>query len=171
MDVKTQAEITEEIISYVESCVNDPLKFILWAYPWGEKDTQLENEELEKWQIKVCQDIKHGLEHGWIMNNGVEVDCSTGIRIAIASGHGSGKSAFMAMIDDWFMSCHPTPQIVTTANTQTQLNTKTWREKAKWHKMLINKDWLVPTCSIFWYLLSGQMIISESTIFEVPNPK
>jgi hypothetical protein len=41
---------------------------------------------------------------------------------------------------------------VVTANTETQLNTKTWREVAKWHKLLINRGWFEWTATKFFHV-------------------
>jgi hypothetical protein len=48
------------------------------------------------------------------------------------------------------MSCRPHPQVVCTANTETQLLTKTWRELAKWHKLSANKGWFDWTATSFY---------------------
>lgn len=62
-------------------------------------------------------------------------------RFAVASGHGIGKTAFVAWIVHWFISTRPNPQIVVTANTKNQLDTKTWRELAKWNQRALNGHW------------------------------
>jgi hypothetical protein len=62
-------------------------------------------------------------------------------RVAVASGHGIGKTAEIAWIIHWFISTRPDPQIVVTANTKNQLDSKTWRELAKWNKQALNGAW------------------------------
>ena len=62
-------------------------------------------------------------------------------RLAVASGHGIGKTAFIAWVIHWFMSTRPDPQVVVTANTKNQLDSKTWRELAKWNKQALNGAW------------------------------
>ena len=120
----------------------DPFGFVQYAYPWGEKGTVLEDETgPDEFQERILKDIGHALQHRWVMNEGVKVDCETGIYVAVSSGHGIGKSTLMAWLDDWWMSTKPFCRIVTTANTESQLKTKTWAEKAKWHRMLINAHW------------------------------
>ena len=59
-------------------------------------------------------------------------------RSAVASGHGIGKTALIAWLIHWFMATRPDPQIVVTANTKNQLDSKTWRELAKWNKQASN---------------------------------
>lgn len=62
-------------------------------------------------------------------------------RVAGASGHGIGKTAFVAWIIHWFMATRPNPQVVVTANTKNQLDSKTWRELAKWNQKALNGHW------------------------------
>jgi hypothetical protein len=51
---------------------------------------------------------------------------------------GIGKSAFLAMINYWFISCWFGGTGLITANTETQLRTRTMAEVGKWHTMSIN---------------------------------
>jgi hypothetical protein len=62
-------------------------------------------------------------------------------RMAAASGHGIGKTAFVAWVVHWFMATRPHPQVVVTANTKNQLDSKTWRELAKWNQKALNGHW------------------------------
>lgn len=70
-------------------------------------------------------------------------------RVAVASGHGIGKTAFIAWVIHWFMSTRPDPQVVVTANTKNQLDSKTWRELAKWNKLALNGSWFDHTATKF----------------------
>lgn len=70
-------------------------------------------------------------------------------RIAVASGHGIGKTALTSWVIHWFISTRPNPQIVCTANTKNQLDTKTWRELAKWNSRALNGDWFQHTATRF----------------------
>ena len=76
-------------------------------------------------------------------------DVVTNQRIAVASGHGIGKSALIAWILHWFISTRPDPQIVVTANTKNQLDSKTWRELAKWNKRALNGSWFEQSATRF----------------------
>ncbi len=53
-------------------------------------------------------------------------------RISVKSGQGVGKTAGLAIIVLWFLSCHPFPKIIATAPTMRQLNDVLWSEIAKW---------------------------------------
>ena len=49
------------------------------------------------------------------------------------------------------MSTRPHPEIVVTANTKPQLETKTWREVAKWHNLSHNRHWFTHTATRFYH--------------------
>ncbi len=131
--------MNEEIADIVAKFKNDPLGFVLWAFPWGEAGTPLENEFPDRWQIAVMEDIRMALEH----NEKLPPEERVPVQIAVASGHGIGKTAEICMILLWFISCHVTPRIVVTANTFSQLTGKTWAELHKWHKLMIHQHLFV----------------------------
>ena len=70
-------------------------------------------------------------------------------RVAVQSGHGVGKTALCAAMIHWFLATRPRPQIVATANTETQLTTKLWREVAKVNNNAKNRDWFDWTATKF----------------------
>lgn len=108
----------------------DPLRFVLWAFPWGEPETELEHSSgPETWQRQILEDIRDGL-----------LDPSTAIQLATASGHGVGKSALVAWIILWAISTFEDTRGVVTANTETQLKTKTWAELGKWHRLFLARE-------------------------------
>lgn len=126
---------------------NDPYGFVLYSYPWKKKGSWLESEDgPDKWQVKVMETLRKEL---------VKRDMSPGevfeaICIAVASGHGIGKTSLVAWLIHWFICCYPNPQIVVTAGTQAQLEKKTWRELAKWHKVSLQREWFEWTATKFY---------------------
>lgn len=74
---------------------------------------------------------------------------ANGARLAVASGHGVGKTALTSWLIHWFMSTRPNPQVVVTANTKNQLDSKTWRELAKWNQRAINGSWFQHSATRF----------------------
>ena len=125
----------------------DPLGHTLFAYPWGQPGTILQDEEgPDAWQIEILIKLGNAIKKG--------ADPSTAaaaaIRIAVKSGHGVGKTALVAWIIHWFMSTRPNPQVVVTANTGPQLSSKTWRELAKWNRLSIFKEWFVWTATKYY---------------------
>ena len=51
------------------------------------------------------------------------------------------NSSLISMICNWAMSTCVDTKVVVTANTETQLRTKTWPEICKWFSLSITKDW------------------------------
>lgn len=142
-------EFDKQILSKLEEFAWDPLNFVLWAYPWGEKGTVLEKEEgPDVWQVEVLEELKDAcIEAQIIIQSGGE---PLSVRIAVRSGNGPGKTALLAWITHWFNSTKPHPKIRVTANTKAQLETTTWRELAKWHDLSIHKHWFTWTGSKFY---------------------
>lgn len=129
-----------KLVDAVCQLVNDPLGYVYFAFPWRHEGTSLEHEDgPDDWQIDVLQDLGKGL-----------VSAKEAIQLAVSSGHGVGKTALVAWIILWFLSTHPHPQAVITANTEKQLSTKTWRELAKWKKLAINGHWFKWTATKFY---------------------
>jgi hypothetical protein len=137
-------EIEERLVSACERFRNDPLAFVRYIFDWGHGELR-DSEGPDIWQQDVlnqlgdyCKKIARGENPG-------------ALQLAIASGHGIGKSALVAWIIGWFMSTRSHPQIVVTANTETQLTTKTWRTLARWHKLMLNAHWFDWTATKFTY--------------------
>jgi hypothetical protein len=111
---------------------DDPLGFVRYAYPWGEPGELEDVDGPRAWQSRILSLI------GSHLRSNKRFDP---LRIAVASGHGIGKSALIAMICGWAMSCFVDARINVTANTGKQLDTKTWPELATWFRRLINEHW------------------------------
>jgi hypothetical protein len=108
---------------------HDPLGFVCAVFPWQVPGTPLENEPgPDVWQAVVLNEL------GQQLRAGVQT-----IRIAIASGHGTGKSTLMAWLTIWFQTCFPRNKARVTAGTMPQLKSATWREVAKWHEFAANR--------------------------------
>ena len=136
---KTKEE-RDKFADFIMSFANDPYGWVLACYPWGEPGQLEKYTGPDRWQRRVLKKIGRQLKAG-----------KKNIRISVSSGHGVGKTALVAWIIHWFISTHPNPQIVVTANTQQQLRNKTWRELAKWKNMAINGfmfDWTATTYSL-----------------------
>lgn len=115
---------------------DDPLAFVMFVYPWGQKGTPLEHQTgPRKWQRKVLKRIK------WHIVEGRLLDLKKLLRIARASGRGIGKSALVAWLIDWFNTTRIGSTAIVSANTEAQLRTITWAELAKWTAMSIHSHW------------------------------
>lgn len=120
----------DELIADLGHYSHKPLAFVMWAFPWGIPGTDLEHfSGPEAWQ----RDLLMGLENGLLT-------VGEAIQLATTSGHGVGKSALVAWIILWAISTYEDAIGVVTANTETQLKTKTWVQVAKWFRLFIAKD-------------------------------
>jgi len=57
-------------------------------------------------------------------------------RVAIRSGHGIGKTAFLSWLILWWLSTRTPARIACTANTASQLSDILWAEVAKWQRRM-----------------------------------
>ena len=57
-------------------------------------------------------------------------------RVAIRSGHGIGKTAFLSWLILWWVLTRSPSRIACTANTASQLSDILWAEVAKWHRRM-----------------------------------
>jgi hypothetical protein len=118
------------------SIKDDPLAFVLLAFPWGEQGTPLEKHAgPRKWQRAILQSIRDHIQ----ANNG-KIDFDT-FRMAVASGRGIGKSALVSWLVIWMMSTRIGGSVIVSANSEAQLRSVTWAEITKWLAMTINSHW------------------------------
>jgi len=117
-----------ELIEYIASFTHDPLGFVYAAFPWGEGELANFNGP-DEWQKDILKAVGDGL-----------INLETACRIAVASGNGIGKSALVSWLILWATSTHEDTRGVVTANTESQLRSKTWAELAKWHRLFIASD-------------------------------
>lgn len=123
--------VHDELLDDLAALANRPYDFVLWAYPWGEEGTELENRNgPDVWQAKVLFDIQTMLLAGYCDINGA-------IQYAIKSGHGVGKSALVSWIVWWAIATAVDTRGRVTANTEKQLRTVLWAEIAKWHGLFL----------------------------------
>jgi len=148
-----ERQIAETVAKYYD----DPLGFVLNMYPWGEprladgSANPLRNKRgPERWQRRLLEKLgKHIRENGlWHALGWFEKKVW---RSARASGHGVGKSALVAWLIQFLMSTRPDTRGVVTANTASQLETKTWPELAKWHNLLLCKHWFTWTATSYYF--------------------
>lgn len=123
------------ILDAVGRCQYDPQAWALFAWDWGQGDLK-DLQGPREWQSDINGVIREHLSN--------PITRYQPLQIAVASGHGIGKSAEMGMIAEWAMSCFDDAKVVMTANTDTQLRTKTVPEVAKWFRMAINAHWFDP---------------------------
>lgn len=119
----------DDLLEELAGFSDDPLGFVHFAFPWGEPGELEDQAGPEWWQREILEALAAGL-----------IDVSEAILLARTSGHGIGKSALVAWIILWGISTFADTKGVVTANTETQLKTKTWVELAKWYRMFIGRE-------------------------------
>jgi hypothetical protein len=149
----TPLEFDRALAEQMGRFYNDPLGFVMFAFPWGKKGTELENfpDGPDQWTRALFAGLA---EH--VTSNMLLRDLGENLEIwqsAVASGHGIGKSATVAWIILWLMSTRVNCRGIVTANTGDQLAGKTWPELSKWHNLAINKHWFKWTATQFYYAL------------------
>lgn len=139
----TKADIAREIFE----CSRDPLQYAQIAFPWGQGELAGIMGP-RQWQADVLEEIGTHLQNE-------ETRCQP-LRIARASGHGIGKSALISMVVKWALDTMPGTRIIVTANTESQLLTKTSPEIAKWARLAITSDWFKPNATSIASTSPGQ---------------
>lgn len=133
-------DINDDIIELALSCRYSPKRWSRVAWDWGHGELA-DYDGPRDWQDDINTIIEQHL-----------ADPETRyqpLQISVASGHGIGKSAEMGMLSNWAMSCFADAKIVTTANTEGQLRTKTAPEIGKWFRMSLTAHWFdIQTMSI-----------------------
>lgn len=146
----------QELAAFIASFYADPYGFVMSVYPWGMPELPdgspnplKDKEGPEDWQKEEL--IKLG-EH--IRANILRVEMGLDMEVwksAYATGHGVGKTAFVAWLIHFFMSTRRDTRGVVTASTQFQLEDKTWPELAKWSNLLLNKHWFRWSATAFTF--------------------
>lgn len=119
------------LIQTAVACTHDPSAFVRFAF---------DSVEPHAWQLEIMDEIGRRLKAG-------ESTTYESIQIAIASGHGIGKSCLVSWLILWAMATCSDTKCVVTANTENQLKTKTWAELSKWHNLCAYKSWFTLTAT------------------------
>jgi len=122
---------------------NDPYQFVLAVYPWGKPNTPLANRKGPKrWQAEELQAIARHLQ---TQTARIALDLTPEMyRKSIASGRGIGKSALVAWLNHWMMSCCIGATCLVSANSEPQLKGTTFPEIKKWIALGLNAHWFEP---------------------------
>lgn len=122
----------DELIELAASCDKDPEQWARMAFDWGHGELA-DYSGPRAWQSEAFAEIRDHLS---------SPDTRfMPLMIARASGHGIGKSAFIGMVTNWALSTCDDCKVVVTANTDTQLRTKTSPEIGKWARLAITSHW------------------------------
>lgn len=131
-------ELIEEVARI--SLNYDLEQMVKLLFPWGEAGTALEDVQHPRtWQRELNAAITRHLK-----NPETRFQPFLG---AVASGHGIGKSAEIGILINSLMTMFDGCKVVYTANTETQLRTKTTPEIHKWHRLSLTSHWFKATAT------------------------
>lgn len=135
---KEEAELLKALLD--PEIAENPYNFVMFTFPWGKEGTPLEGVPGPRaWQkgalLDIAQHIKENKQRA-LESLPYEI-----YREATASGRGIGKSALVAWMIWWMMSTKFGSSVIVTANTESQLKSRTWAELGKWASMAINSHW------------------------------
>jgi hypothetical protein len=139
--LKVDPKVEERLINTVASFAQDPLGFVNMAFEWGEGELAGSTGP-RTWQADLFKAIGEHLQ-----NPETRFMPFMGAR---SSGHGIGKSGFIGQIIAWAMSTCPDCKVIYTANTDTQLRTKTSPEINKWMRLAITSHWFKTTATAIY---------------------
>tara|TARA_R110000822_G_scaffold59204_10_gene147820 strand:- start:1402 stop:2943 length:1542 start_codon:yes stop_codon:yes gene_type:complete len=141
---KTQPHPDEQqVIAAILNFRDDPLAFVLYAFPWAQAGSPLEKwKGPRQWQINALTEMRdHIRKNNLRQTHGDDPEL---MQMAIASGRGIGKSAFLAWVALWLFSTLPSSTTIVSANTEAQLRERTFPEIRKWATMSIHNRWFDP---------------------------
>lgn len=137
----TESEYEAGMAEDMARFYDDPVGYVYYAFDWGRGELA-DFDGPDVWQVDFMNAVAAKLR----------ANPDSNVREATASGHGIGKTAATAWLVLWAMSTRPHLSGVVTANTMSQLSTKTWRELALWHKRAINRHWFKWSATKFWHV-------------------
>jgi len=110
----------ESIADELVACRADPERFVDTMFDWN--GSELKGKAPEPWQREVLRAMPDGLPNKTI-------------RIAVASGHGVGKTALVSWLCLWAMSTCTDCRGILTASNEAQLSTRNRAELRKWFRL------------------------------------
>jgi hypothetical protein len=126
-----------------QTIVDDPEAFVLFAFPWGQKNTPLERfSGPRRWQRDVLRTITNHIRENRSPDAVLQA-----LRAAVASGRGIGKSALVSWLILWMLTTRIGSTVIVSANSESQLRNVTWGELTKWATMVINAHWWEPSAT------------------------
>lgn len=136
----TDSEYESALVEDMAHFYDDPVGFVYYSFDWGRGELS-DYDGPDQWQIEQLDS----------MGKTLQANPNATIRDATASGHGIGKTAETSWVILWAMSTRPHLSGVVTANTMSQLSSKTWRELALWYKRLVHRHWFKWSATKFWH--------------------
>jgi hypothetical protein len=115
---------------------DDPLGYVQDCFPWGEGELA-HSSGPDTWQTAVLIEVGEQVKERKFDGHTAVAP----IREAISSGHDTGKTTMAAWLVNWIKDTREDSIGTVTANTFTQLETKTWAAIKKWARLSVTRDW------------------------------
>jgi hypothetical protein len=115
-----QSNDLDSVADELVACRADPELFVDNMFDWN--GPELKGKQPEPWQREVLRAVRDGLPN-------------KAIRIAVASGHGCGKTSLITWLCLWAMSTCTDCKGVLTASNEAQLATRNRSELRKWYRL------------------------------------
>jgi len=107
----------------------DPLGFTMWDFPWGRAGTPLEHfDGPDTWQKEFLAELGEQVRSRHFDGHTPVAP----IKMTRSAGKGVGKSVLVAILCNYIIKTWPFSQGTITANTFSQLETKTWAAIQHW---------------------------------------
>jgi hypothetical protein len=130
----------QKLLVDVLALVDDPLAFVMFAFPWGKENTPLAHVSGPRtWQRRVLGEIRDHISENH--RRAARGEPPEMFRLAVSSGRGIGKSALVSWLILWGLSTRLGSTSIVSANTEAQLKSVTWGELGKWLTMAVNSHW------------------------------
>lgn len=137
-DAKGEMQLMTEL--WDPQLADDPIAFVMFAFPWGKAGTPLEHQKGPRgWQREQLEEVRNHIRQQK-RNQGAGKPLEM-YRESVSSGRGIGKSAEVSWLTLWAQSTRIGSSVIVTANTEQQLKSRTWAELGKWHTLAINSHW------------------------------
>lgn len=122
-----------ELHDAMASVALDPLEFVRLAYPWPINGEPGPDAIQTRFLRRLGETVRGHAFNGF--------DPVPAVRMGLSSGHGIGKSALGAWLVDWIMSTRRNCRGTVTANTNDQLERKTWAAIREWTARCLTSHW------------------------------
>ena len=126
-------ELTTDFLAY---CRDDPVAYVMGAFPWEVKGTILENETGPRpWQLDLLQEIGERCRGRDVEALRLAKKAIRPIKVALVSGHACGKSTVMVWFLLWLFDTRPNFVGSVISNTKDQVGGKFFYELDVWHQL------------------------------------
>jgi len=136
----------QELHELIGSFYDDPYGFVRVCFSWGQPGPLQPYSGPDRWQCEFLEWLGDAIKERKF--DGVHPVMP--IRAAVSSGHGIGKGALTGMLVAFLMSTRRDAKGVITANTNTQLQDKTWANVDIWVKRCLTAHWFELNSSIMY---------------------